>query len=529
MAKFVGDNGSNGISGTSGSDEIYARGGDDLIDAGGGNDYIVGGAGGDGIDGGSGFDTVGYSGPASAYTFVRRADLEAQVREVDPSFSDIIYDVYGPDGKDQIQNIEAVVFNIDLSIEIIVSGDPVEDLCAVTIEENGDITLCETDDVYEADGADNVIFALGGDDIIKGKDGDDIIDPGTGEDKVNGGNGFDTVSYATVTTDMVVNLDSFVRAGAAPGTAVSANGDVDRLIAIEAAVTGSGDDKVYGSTTRDTLNGGDGDDEIYGRGGNDTLIGGAGDDFLNGASGRDIADYSSSTDGIIVNGLFNTVEDGLGGTDSLVSIARIIGTSKADTFNGAFQNDYFVGGAGNDVMTGAGGKDIMFGDGGNDILSGGELGDKLYGGRGRDTLDGGDGRDILRGEAGNDTISGGDVGDRIWGGDGNDTISGDDGYDIIYGGDGNDIIDGGLVRDILRGGDGDDTITGGEGNDRIEGGAGTDTAVYDGDMADYLITVQANGLVKVDHILIGGNDGLDILTTIEFLQFNDGTMDVSGV
>jgi hypothetical protein len=51
-----------------------------------------------------------------------------------------------------------------------------------------------------------------------------------------------------------------------------------------------------------------------------------------------------------------------------------------------------------------------------------------------------------------------------------------------------------------------------------------DTAVYSGARAEYLISVNADGTVTVDHQ--GGLDGVDTLRNMERLQFTDGTMPV---
>lgn len=69
---------------------------------------------------------------------------------------------------------------------------------------------------------------------------------------------------------------------------------------------------------------------------------------------------------------------------------------------------------------------------------------------------------------------------------------------------------------MLTGGDGDDVLRGGLGNDRIDGGDGWDTALVRGSRADYRI------LITDDGFLIKGPDGLDRLTSVEVLRFDDG-------
>jgi uncharacterized protein YkwD len=69
-----------------------------------------------------------------------------------------------------------------------------------------------------------------------------------------------------------------------------------------------------------------------------------------------------------------------------------------------------------------------------------------------------------------------------------------------------------------------DTITGSGGDDILSGEAGTDTAVYMGDAANYGITISDNTIVIEDR---SGNDGTDVLNSIEILQFSNSTFALS--
>ncbi|MEP3422186.1 MAG: M10 family metallopeptidase C-terminal domain-containing protein, partial [Erythrobacter sp.] len=77
-------------------------------------------------------------------------------------------------------------------------------------------------------------------------------------------------------------------------------------------------------------------------------------------------------------------------------------------------------------------------------------------------------------------------------------------------GSGNDELIGNAVSNIL---------TGGLGNDTIEGGSNVDTAVVSGNRADYTITQTQTGVFEVV-----GTDGTDVLSGVEFLQFDDEMM-----
>jgi Ca2+-binding RTX toxin-like protein len=85
--------------------------------------------------------------------------------------------------------------------------------------------------------------------------------------------------------------------------------------------------------------------------------------------------------------------------------------------------------------------------------------------------------------------------------------------------------------DTLDGAGGDDELEGGEGNDILEGGDGTDTAIYNDLQKNYQITanVDSTGVAQLVVKYVGNTDnsatdeGEDILTNIEIVQFSDGS------
>ena len=99
------------------------------------------------------------------------------------------------------------------------------------------------------------------------------------------------------------------------------------------------------------------------------------------------------------------------------------------------------------------------------------------------------------------------------------------GSDRIEGRDGNDTLEGGVGDDALYGGAGADILDGGAGDDMLDGGGGIDTAIYSGNRASYLITKEDQGYRVFDQ-RGGANDGSDLLTNVEFLQFSDGTIPI---
>jgi Ca2+-binding RTX toxin-like protein len=273
---------------------------------------------------------------------------------------------------------------------------------------------------------------------------------------------------------------------------------------------------------------------------------------------------------------------GAGGNDTVNGLAG------ADTLDGGADNDTLRGGDGNDSLLGGTGKDWLFGDAGDDRLFGGDRLDRLTGGDGNDVLDGGTGDDRLVGGKGNDIYvvdnlqdqtteltgegtdevrtsllsfalggfienlsftgtgnfagTGNGGANRIVGGSGNDVLDGAAGNDLLRGGsgrdtlagaDGNDVLDGGTGRDALSGGSRDDTLfgrdfndvlTGGVGNDVVDGGLGTDTARFSGLKSDYQIRRIDDTIEVVDLNTADGDDGTDLLSGVEVLQFKDGAL-----
>lgn len=163
---------------------------------------------------------------------------------------------------------------------------------------------------------------------------------------------------------------------------------------IENAITGSGDDEIYGNEVANRLESGDGHDIVMGYEGSDTIIGGGGNDHLYGRAsigGDDGADSISGGDG-------SDYIQGNAGNDSLD------GGFGSDRINGGNNDDHMLGGVGNDTMNGNVGADTIFGGDGNDSLRGGQGGDSIDGGGGNDILSGDLGADTLRGGAGIDVF-----------------------------------------------------------------------------------------------------------------------------
>jgi parallel beta-helix repeat protein len=175
----------------------------------------------------------------------------------------------------------------------------------------------------------------------------------------------------------------------APACTITGTGDAETIIGT------SGPDVICGLGGGDVIDGRGGDDVLLGAPGDDWLTGGPGDDTLDGGSGADTAVYASSPAGVTVDLAAGTASGE--GSDSLISVQRVNGSTLADYLAGNGENNVLGGKAGNDVVAGRAGNDTVTGAGGNDRLTGGQGNDHLNGGPGNDSLDAGAGTDTCTG------------------------------------------------------------------------------------------------------------------------------------
>ena len=125
------------------------------------------------------------------------------------------------------------------------------------------------------------------------------------------------------------------------------------------------------------------------------------------------------------------------------------------------------------------------------------------------------------------TVKGVGGADTLTGGLGDDVIDGGDEGDIIAGGAGADTIEGGAGADTISGEAGTDTITGGTGNDVIDGGSDTDTVIFAGNKGDFTFAVASNGTLTVTDVGTGNTLGVDTVSGVEKLRFDDGELTVT--
>ena len=358
---------------------------------------------------------------------------------------------------------------------------------------------------------------------LTGGSGNDTLEGLAGADTFLGGTGTDTVSFAHSTAGVLVDLQN-------RGIYTATNDAVgDTFTSIENFVGSNFNDTVYGTAL------------------DNVLVGGLGNDVLNGEAGFDTASYADAVGAVTINLAANTVT-GAAGSDTLVSIEKIIGTSFGDTVTGSGGDDIIDGGPGADTINGGAGSDtvsyasatgaksVNLGTGvnsdGDTLVSieniiGTAYGDILTGDGGDNVIEGGLGDDLLDGganAAGGDTASYASAtsavtvslaiaGAQVTGGAGTDTLSN---FENLLGSDYNDTLTGDGGNNSLNGGAGDDLLVGGAGADTLIGGTGTDTVSYAGAAAAVSVTINGAGTL--------GDANGDVLSGIENLvgsAFND--------
>jgi serralysin len=172
-------------------------------------------------------------------------------------------------------------------------------------------------------------------------------------------------------------------------------------------------------------------------------------------------------------------EDGLGGTDTLIGIEDVIGTSGNDSLFGDNGRNGFRGFGGDDLIDGRG-NPVFRGDFVSYFLDPAAVTVDLLAGSARDGFGG---TDTLRGI------------ENVNGSEFSDTLRGDAGPNILQGLGGNDIV---------------------------SGGEGMDAAGYQGQRSAYVVANAADGRTVTD--TSPNRDGTDMLSGIERLMFTDGVL-----
>lgn len=240
----------------------------------------------------------------------------------------------------------------------------------------------DNDQLHGGDG-DDLLEPGAGTNIAFGEAGDDVFYDGSGVDTLDGGDGFDVVGFDNIdgpTRGAIVNLGTGVVADDGFGhaetwTSIEAVGGTefaDRL-------TGSDGDNAFYISVGDTVRGLDGDDTVFIDSiGNAIIDGGRGSDlimfsdYLRDENGHD----NKADHGVTVDlAQQRVIDDGFGGSATIVRIEAI---------EGNWLNDTLLGSASANVLSGRSGQDTIDGRLGDDVIRGGDGSDVLTGGGGRD-------------------------------------------------------------------------------------------------------------------------------------------------
>ena len=512
---LYGGDGNDSLVGGDGNDNLFGGNGNDTLVGGAGGDYLQGGIGNDSIDGGVVLDRVNYSdGNSLSYNDFSQA---------------VTIDLRGITG-------DGSVGSGTVSSSYLLGSDvsTVANVEFITGGSGNDYILGSTALTFEQ---------------IEGGAGNDTLDGGAITQYLYGAT-TNRVSYQSV-TGAGVTVD--FAAGAAIGAAGS-NAGSDTLANFN---------QVRGSNFNDTLLGSDRTDvteQFDGRGGND---------FIDGRGGVDIVRYDTATGAVIANLATGIVTGASSGTDTLVNIEGLTGTSFDDVLiggnaaNGVAMSDglieIFKGGAGNDTIDGGQGYDrVDYNSAPAGVVV--VLNDTFDG----SASDGQGGTDVLRnieavrGTAFNDALTGSNTAafESFEGLEGDDTIDGLGGIDRVdyqYSGTGitvnlasgvasdghggtdtlrniefvrgsrdfNDSITGSDAANSLEGLGGNDTLVGGAGNDTLDGGDGKDVAFYSGVASNFTITPDST-LSTTFTVKDKTTGEIDTLKDVELVRFSDG-------
>ncbi len=531
-----------GARGGSANDSLVGDALDNLFRGNGGDDTMVGG---------DGFDIVDYRTSGGSVT----VDLDAGTSSgaagndsfsgiemaIGGSFADTLSGTGGNDilrgeggndlligglGTDRADyRVATGAVAVNLAAGLSAGADGVDTLEGIENVRGSDLY----NDTLTGDGADNLLEGRGGSDVLIGGDGDDTLDGGTITDLINY-NDLNIADYSSAAAPVNVNLQTGLASDGAGGT--------DTLLNINFVTGSAGNDTLTGSTAL-----------LF-----EQFTGGAGDDVIDGGAVTDTitqlnvnrVNYSNTNQSVTVDLAAGTATGATIGTDTLLNIQHVNGSSANDTLRGsdtAVFTEQFRAGAGDDLIDGRGGFDIARYDSGN-----GPVNVNLANGTAQDGLGGTDtlvGIEGVRGSNGADTLTGGAVAsdalEVFVGMGGNDTINGGSGFDrvdyttsttgvtVTLGGAGNgSALDGLGGTDTLisieavRGSSYGDALTGSavatletfegrEGNDTINGGGGLDRVVYQFSKA--AVTVNLTTGVASD-----GVGGTDTLINIDDVQ-----------
>lgn len=199
-------------------------------------------------------------------------------------------------------------------------------------------------------------------------------------------------------------------------------------------------------------------------------------DYFDGRGGNDTVLYTNATSAVTVDLNVATAQNtGGGGTDKLINIENVTGSSYNDTLTGNASNNYLNGGAGVDAMAGGAGNDTYVVNAGDTV-----------------TENASEGTDTVISSV--DYVLGANV-ERLTLATGAVSGTGNSAANIIIGNSLNNILDGAGGNDNLQGGAGNDTYivnsTSDVVNETAAGSAGIDLVISS---ATYVLSTNVDNL-----------------------------------
>jgi Ca2+-binding RTX toxin-like protein len=422
----------------------------------------------------------------------------------------------------------------------------------ILIGSEGDDTFYGDDgnDRLEGGSGNDQYFGGAGHDIITDLFGDDIIRSGAGHDAINAGQGVDLIVADEGQDFIVLGADLLDEAFGGVGndfvlgsktTEQTLGGEGDDWIEVGAwtgAVGDNFDDQFQADAVKghDVFHGDGGFDEFIGEGGDDVWFGSLGRGKFDGMSGYDWTTYSDMNFAVDVD-LARQILPGVPvlpanvALDTFTQVEGASGSTKDDVIRGTdvtaadVPTEGFRGSAldAQGIALIQGLQALLAGAGSGSFDAQGSFvgGNILLGGAGSDLIEGRGGDDILDGDrwlrvriAVMSTFDAN-------GPTGNTVLSYHDSMKTLVSSVFSGAVNPGqlkIVRDIVA----------------ADGTADTDIAAFSDIRANYSITGNADGSIRVEHLvpdgaggfLPGGIDGIDTLRNMERLRFLDVEIDV---
>jgi Ca2+-binding RTX toxin-like protein len=480
---------------------------------------IWGGAGLDTIQGGDGNDMLSGGADNDLYVFFPSENVESDTVEEAPAV--------GRDTVDFSQLSTAVTLNLGLTTPQAVNANRTLTLTSATGLE--DATGGSAADTLTGNSNANQLFGFGAGDTLNGGGGSDTLIGGQGADVYVFGpatsseadqvteltnEGVDTLSFAALTTDLVVNLASTSIQPVHTNRTLRLNS----ASVLENIVGGSGADRLFGNSLENTLTGGAGNDQLIGAGGSDLLLGGANNDRYdffpttvleadqvteNANEGIDTLNFAFLTTDVVVNLASTSIQpvhtNRTLKLNSATVLENIVGGSGADRLFGNSLDNNLTAGAGNDQLIGAGGNDVLLGGADNDtfvfvpatVAEADTVSENLN--QGTDTLS-------FAFLTTNAIVNLGST--SVQPVHANRTLKLNSAvvFENILGGSGADTLFGNTLNNTLTGNAGDDKLLGSSGNDVLLGGANNDIYMF----------VPSNA-AEADDVRENANEGIDTL------------------